>query len=119
MPYVQRDSQGRIVAVAAIQGGEIDEWLEEGDEGLRAFVTALASAGGAGDLEVEPAQALTATDMDLVRVIEDVVDLLIERNLLRFTDLPAPAQEKLLHRRSLRRSLNPLGLMGGSESGVI
>jgi hypothetical protein len=53
-----------------------------------------------------------------VRVLEDVIDLLVEKGVFRFTDLPAPAQEKLLSRRSLRSSLRGLNLLGEEGDGL-
>lgn len=41
-------------------------------------------------------------DANLVRVLEDLIDVLIERNVLRVTDLPAEAQQKLFERKSFR-----------------
>lgn len=50
--------------------------------------------------------ALSQTDVGLARVIEDVVDVLITRGLIQFTDLPVAAQAKLLERRETRASLS-------------
>jgi hypothetical protein len=44
-------------------------------------------------------------DADFVRVIEDVIDTLIARNLINITDLPDQAQAKLFARRSFRERL--------------
>ena len=41
-------------------------------------------------------------DADFVRVIEDVIDTLIARNLINITDLPDQAQAKLFARKSFR-----------------
>ncbi|MBY0266684.1 MAG: hypothetical protein K2W84_09755 [Burkholderiales bacterium] len=41
-------------------------------------------------------------DARLVRVLEDLVDTLIERNVIRLTDLPEDAQQKLLERKRFR-----------------
>jgi hypothetical protein len=41
-------------------------------------------------------------DANLVRVLEDLIDVLIERNVLMVTDLPAEAQQKLFERKSFR-----------------
>ena len=41
-------------------------------------------------------------DADFVRVIEDVVDTLIARNVINITDLPDQAQAKLFARKSFR-----------------
>lgn len=54
---------------------------------------------------------LSLTDIGLVRVLEDTIDLLIERGLIRFTDFPEAAQVKLLERRSMRASLRRLDLL--------
>ena len=41
-------------------------------------------------------------DADFVRVLEDVIDTLIVKNVLNLTDLPEQAQAKLLARKSFR-----------------
>lgn len=51
------------------------------------------------------------SDQALIRVVEDLIDTLIRKELLHFTDLPEAAQAKLLERRSLRRSVNALSLL--------
>jgi hypothetical protein len=54
-------------------------------------------------------------------VLEDIVDLLIERDVIRFTDLPEQAQAKLMERKSLRASMRSgLNLLGSADdSGLI
>ena len=54
---------------------------------------------------------LAESDQGMVRVVEDLVDLLINKDLIRFTDLPDAAQKKLLERRKLRRSVDALNLL--------
>lgn len=116
MPYVQRDAAGRIVAVSATENETVREWMEEGSHDLNAFL--LDMALGKEGVDANAVRALSESDLAMIRVVEDVVDLLIEQNLLRFTDLPSAAQEKLMERRSLRSSLNPLRLMN-DDNGVI
>jgi hypothetical protein len=41
-------------------------------------------------------------DADFVRVLEDVIDTLIERHVINITDLPDQAQAKLFARKSYR-----------------
>jgi hypothetical protein len=117
MPYVQRDLAGKIVAVSSSPSEVTREWVEEGSHDLNVFL--LDMALGKEGLDQSVVRSLGETDLAMVRVVEDIVDLLIEQNLLRFTDLPTPAQEKLLQRRKLRESVNPIGLMKGEDSGVI
>lgn len=67
-----------------------------------------------GKKDVEPTFGMA--DADFVRVIEDLIDTLIEKNIIRHTDLPAAAQKKLLLRKGLRnRVKGALNLLGGDE----
>jgi len=59
-------------------------------------------------LEVAMKQ-LSPSDTETIRVIEDLVDLLIEKKLILLTDLPAAAQKKLSERRQIRGDLGVLG----------
>ncbi|MEW5965934.1 MAG: hypothetical protein AB1720_02885 [Pseudomonadota bacterium] len=104
MPYVRRDEQGRIVAVQLDPGAGCEE-IPAGAPELAEF--ARRAAGEPNTLE--------QSDMRLVRVLEDLIELLIARDVIRFTDLPQPAQEKLLERRSMRQSLGALDLLGGDN----
>jgi len=54
---------------------------------------------------------LNESDLPFVRVLEDVIDLLIDKSLIRFTDLPLAAQNKLLQRRSTRERRQGLSLL--------
>ncbi|MEQ9462054.1 MAG: hypothetical protein RJQ10_00205 [Haliea sp.] len=102
MPYVKRDSSGRIVAVSQLRG-DCDEAVAPEDADLAAYLNALGHHPG----------ELVATDQDFVRVLEDVVELLIERGIILFTDLPDSAQKKMLHRQRLRSKLSTsLDLLG-------
>ncbi len=68
-----------------------------------------------------PAEELIDSDAGMVRVLEDLVDVLITRGVIQFTDLPVPAQAKLLQRRETRANLaNRLDLLGDEgETGLI
>ena len=98
MPYVQRDSAGQVVALFSEAGPGHEEELPNGHPDT-------AELTGSADF--------TRLDADLIRVIEDVVDVLIDRGLLRLTDLPPEAQRKLLARKGararLRHGLNLIG----------
>lgn len=107
--YVRRDGSGRITAASLEAEGAINERIDDGSAELLAF------GQGAGS-----EATLTASDLRLVRVLEDIVDLLIERDVIRFTDLPEQAQQKLMERRSLRASLRSgLELLGAADDGLI
>lgn len=107
--YVKRNAQGQIEAVSQVRASDFDELMPEGSPELMAFL-------GAGH---DGKELLAATDTELVRVLEDLIDLLVDRDVIRFTDLPDAAQKKLLSRRdtrvTLREGLQLLDddLMGG------
>ncbi len=49
-----------------------------------------------------PSNPLSETDADLARVTEDLIDILLKRGVIQFTDLPSAVQAKLLQRRQTR-----------------
>lgn len=107
MPYVKHDENGRIIAVN-LETGEGMEEIPSNSPELLEFMRQVGLEQG----------TLQESDMRLVRVLEDLIDLLIDRDLIRFTDLPLPAQEKLMERRSLRQTLGALNLLGGSNETI-
>jgi hypothetical protein len=49
--------------------------------------------------------AFSTSDAEFVRVLEDLIDTLISKNVLRHTDLPLAAQRKITARKGMRNSL--------------
>ncbi len=98
MRYVARDHSGEIMKVVSEPEGEAREEIFKEDPELIAFVT----EGGA-----EPALRayLASSDAELLRVLEDLVNVLIDRNIVLLTDFPQAAQQKLMQRNSVRRKL--------------
>ena len=109
MTYIVRGEQGAIVTISNVPLDGACEQVADDSPELRAFIEDLASANN----------VFESSDMKLIRVIEDVIDLLIEKNVICITDLPPPVQTKLMERRSLRQSLNALKLFGDEEQGII
>ena len=63
---------------------------------------------------------LKQSDLDMIRVVDDLVHLLIIKGVIRITDLPPAAQAKLLTRSQARESLGGLNrLINDEESGII
>lgn len=44
------------------------------------------------------------SDIQLARVLEDLINILIESNMIRFTDFPVAAQKRLNERQSMRKN---------------
>lgn len=95
MPFVKRDENGGIVAVyrQPLQDG-LQE-MDARDPELRGFLDDVL-------LDYAANREWMKSDLGLVRVLEDLVEVLIEQGAFMFTDLPQQAQEKLLERRGLR-----------------
>jgi hypothetical protein len=92
MPFIRRNAEG-IVDSLHRSGDDGAEFLPDDHPDVRAFL-----AAGSPD-QVERFAVL---DADFVRVIEDVIDTLISKNVLNITDLPLEAQTKLFGRKSFR-----------------
>ena len=93
MLYAKRDTEGRIESLFSqpVDGGET---LAADHPDVLAFLQAGGAAQG----------AFSSLDASLVRVLEDLVDVLISRNVIRITDLPPEAQKKLFERKRFRES---------------
>jgi hypothetical protein len=97
MPYVRRGSDGEIRAMSESSEAGFHEALPPDDVELQRFLARF-----------EPSRdALAETDQSFVRVLEDLIELLIARNVIRFTDLPSAAQAKMMQRQQMREALRP------------
>ena len=106
MPYISRDSQGRIASLVRETATEQAEFMRADDPELQAF---LGDSTGDG---------FDRLDADFVRVIEDVIDTLIVKNDINITDLPEQAQAKLMARRSFRQRITRHSLRLFDNSGM-
>ena len=88
MLHVVRDAEGQIESVhrepvtgsqaLAADDPQLQAWLHGGDP------------------------RFASLDAGLIRVLDDLVDVLVARNIIRITDLPAEAQQKLFDRKGFR-----------------
>tara|TARA_R100001039_G_C1763227_1_gene59033 strand:+ start:74 stop:403 length:330 start_codon:yes stop_codon:yes gene_type:complete len=62
---------------------------------------------------------LNRTDTEMARITEDLIDVLVSRNILNFTDFPVEAQKKLMARQKLRKSLSALSNLVTDEDDII
>ena len=103
MPYVKRNESGEIIAISQQPAEGFEDQVSPDSPELTAFLQSMGHADS----------QLSATDQDFVRVLEDVVELLIDKGIILFTDLPDSAQEKMLYRQRLRSKIgNNLDLLG-------
>ncbi len=111
MPYVTRDSDGRITSIHIERDSEAHEEIDVSSSELQAF---LEKSGSTRHGLVK--DDLAASDIDMIRVLEDLIAVLIDKRVINMTDLPAAAQTKLSRRYGLRSKLTDLGsIVGDSE----
>jgi hypothetical protein len=103
MPFVKRDELGAVIAVSQEPGSGFHEELPKDHPAVAAFFAGVGSE----------ASSLEDSDKDLIRVLEDLVDVLTAKGLIRFTDLPEEAQQKIMRRQQLRVEMgDALNLIG-------
>lgn len=99
MLCVERDQKGAIIA---LRRGEAACGLEPVsllDEEVVDFLRLNGEIASLGHL-------LMHSDASVVRVLEDLIDLLIAKQIILFTELPQDAQAKLQGRKQLRAQLS-------------
>lgn len=110
MVYVRRDDHGHLIQVEcepfagmtetlAVESQELQDWLKA-KEDVKARL-----------------DRLHASDLELVRVLEDVVSVLVEQGTLQYTDLPEAARMKLDQRALARTEIEGLSGLPGDLKG--
>lgn len=111
MPYVTRNARGVVVSLHNAPTHENDLWLDVHHPEVLDFLTMKQSA--------EQAKlALSTSDDDMIRVIEDVIDLLIAKQVFIFTELPEAVQKKLGGRHKLRKEMEELSNLVDSDENI-
>jgi hypothetical protein len=104
MLYVERAEDGKIIALHGSPEPNAGEQKSIMDEEILDFLHTTVSADSRKLL-------LTLSDMGIIRLLEDLVELLIQKNVILFTELPQQAQEKITERKRLRETINSQSLM--------
>ena len=98
MRYVARDGAGNILAVYTEPQPGAEDALPIDSPELLSFVLGQ-------DAEMALRAYMASTDSDLLRIIEDLINVLIDRNVVMLSDFPTGAQKKLLRRANIRDKL--------------
>jgi hypothetical protein len=94
MPYIQRDEKGKIFKASArgLAGGE---QLPHNHPDVLAFLRQR----GQDPQQVEVAlNELRRTDNEMARAVEDVIMILLKKNIVKMTDLPKQVQDRISFR---------------------
>jgi hypothetical protein len=109
MAYVIRDSEGKILACYPEQETIDTEWLTEDDPELMSFLKP-------SPIDEQVKSKLQSSDLELIRVIDDLVELLIKKQVFMFTELPLFAQQKLGVRQKIRSDMLSLNKLIDDEN---
>jgi len=112
MAYVHRNSHGDIDAVYETANEQAQEYLAIDNNELIAY---LKQSNNSEEVKT----ALSDSDTHLVRVLEDLINTLIDQKVILFTDLPAAAREKLSEREKIRGHLTSLDNLMGDDEGIL
>ena len=95
MLYAIRNEQGKITSLS--------ETFQEGAEAVDLSHPDVRSFLSLKEDSFSPDAYLDQSDIAIARIVEDLIELLVSRNLIIFTDLPDVAQRKLLTRKLARK----------------
>jgi len=111
MPFVKRDAAGRVTSLHREQDSQELQYLPLDHPDVVGFLQPIGERRSQGRGE------LLKSDLEMIRVYEDLTDILIGKNLVMLTDFPPAAQQKLVRRKRLRSSLSPItdALSQGSD----
>lgn len=112
MFYVQRDAHGLLVRVEPTAYAEATETLSADNHEIQAW---FANAAVENSLK-----QLKQSDLEMIRVLDDLIQVLTQKGVIRVTDLPMAAQAKLMDRTQAREALGGLSqLIDEDEGGLI
>jgi ribosomal protein L16 Arg81 hydroxylase len=112
MFYVQRDAQGELVRVEAAAFAEATAQLPADDHEIQNWF--------ANQTVEHSLNTLKLSDNEMIRVLDDLIQVLTNKGVLRITDLPPAAQAKLLDRNRARVALGGLSnLIDDEEAGLV
>ena len=103
MVYIERDAEGKIVSIRQ----HADRPGLESKTVIDAEVLTFLGC----DTTEELIHVLTMTDREVIRILEDLIELLIKKNIIIFTELPLEAQQKLQVRRQVRQSIGKASII--------
>lgn len=112
MVYVDRNDNGQIIGVFNAPQTDNSQYISPQEPELIEFL-------GQSKRHEDVQTILTASDMAMVRVIEDLVNTLIDKGVILFTDLPEAAQTKLVQRKKIRHHLNSLENLMNEDEGLL
>ncbi len=113
MPYLQRSPAGDVIALFLAAPEPAAEWLAVDHPDVVTFLN-YSDARGQSDVQSDvrsDAQSdaqynvLATLDRAMIRVLEDLVDVLVDKQIISLSDLPEQARTKVIARKEFRSTL--------------
>lgn len=95
MLYVERAKDGKILALYNSPHPTAQEKKSMMDPEILEFFNETESWK----------QLMSTSDLDTIRIVEDLIDILVRKNIIHFTELPEHAQHKIWERKRMREKI--------------
>lgn len=112
MAYINRNISGEITEIFEAPQHDDQEYISLENAELIDFIKQAAT-------NHDVKTVLSSSDVALVRVLEDLINTLIDKNVIQFTDLPLVAQSKLANREKIRGHLTSLDNLMADDDGIL
>lgn|GEM_PF-276431 len=104
MPYAERNDLGEVISLQQFPKSQDNEYLEPSHPDIVAFVNRRVQTQDFSGQEenTDLVQALSHPNRTIAKASEDLIALMIEKQIVVFNKLPEAIQNKLLEREKLR-----------------
>jgi hypothetical protein len=99
MPYIERSADGKIIGLRTAAGPNSTETKSLTDGEILDFLRDNMDNKFLKNLMVH-------SDAGLIRLVEDLINLLTKKNIILFTELPEKAQKKIIEREQIREKIS-------------
>lgn len=97
MPYAQRNADGTIYALFAQKNEHAKELVRPDHQDIQLFLYPGTETAR---------NKMQASDLEMARVVEDLIHVLIEKNVINLDSLPGPTRQKIERRKSAREAIS-------------
>lgn len=96
MVYIKRNKDKTIIALYQEKADGVEEMLANDHPEVVEFLIKM---------DKEKQLQFLQSDLQFIRVLEDLIDILMVKNIINITDFPEPVVNKLLNRQTFRKRL--------------
>lgn len=107
MLYIQRNAEGKLARVEDTEFDGMTGTLPADHPDIQSWQATESSL-----------LHLKQSDLDMIRVLEDLISVLLAKGVIRITDLPPAARSKLLNRTQAREALGGLTRLLNDDEGT-